>query len=201
MATMFTELIYSSMIAILLRCFALSSSVAGKQEQLNGFPGSARWQSFQTLTGRAEYLTETLGSRLNTRASGVGGTLSDFAIFHFSTRFSNFQQAVSDADFSFYMNSHPAKYLYLFNKHSDNFDRFHVFQTLTSNNDTHISRGVHTLVNVFSDEFERSNMLQNSQTEKEPILITMTPIIRKFSQIFINSIANTLNFAFFSGNF
>ena len=169
------------MIAILLCFFVLSSSVAGKPEQLNGLPGSARWQSFQTLAGKAEFFAENWRVRLKTCTSSVGELLSDLAIFHFSTRFSNFQQAVSDADFSFYMNSHPAKYLYLFNKHSDNFDRFHVFQTLTSNNDTHISRGVHTLVNVFSDEFERSNMLQDSQTEVTPILITITPIIRKSS--------------------
>ena len=171
------------MIAILLCFFVLSSSVAGKPEQLNGLPGSARWQSFQTLAGKAEFFAENWRVRLNTCTSSVGELLSDLAIFHFSTRFSNFQ-AVSDADFSFDMNSHAAKYLYLFNKHLDKFDRFHVFQTLTSNNDTHKSRGVHTLVNGFSDEFERSDLLQNSQTEKTPILITMTPIIRKFSQYY-----------------
>ena len=166
------------MIAILLCFFVLSSSVAGKPEQLNGLPGSARWQSFQTLAGKAEFFAENWRVRLNTCTSSVGGTLSDFAIFHFSTSF----QAVSDAVLSFNMSSHGEKYLYMFNKHLDKFDRFHVFQTLTSNNDTHKSRGIHTSVNAFSGEFDQSNMLQNSQTEVTPILITMTPIIRKSSQ-------------------
>ena len=156
------------MIAILLCFFVLSSSVAGKPEQLNGLPGSARWQSFQTLAGKAEFFAENWRVRLNTCTSSVGELLSDLAIFHFSTRFSNFQ-VVSDADFSFYMVSHAATYLYLFNKHLDKFDRFHVFQTHLIKNDTHNSRGVHNLVKALSDEFERSDLLRDYQIEKEPI--------------------------------
>ena len=76
---------------------------------------------------------------------------------------------VSDADFSFYMVSHAATYLYLFNKHLDKFDRFHVFQTHLIKNDTHNSSGVPNLVKALSDEFEQPDLSWNSQIEKEPI--------------------------------